>query len=117
MLMRLRRDGEVVGLVPLMARRATLRLGVRATMLAPLSESYNTHSDLLLRDTDDDTIRAFVSGLIAVGVQWDSFTMARLLEESPLAASLQRVLRTEACRYSLQGWGTRLCAAPAACLR
>jgi CelD/BcsL family acetyltransferase involved in cellulose biosynthesis len=102
LLMCLRRGAEVVGLVPLVARKATLRMGVRATVLAPLSEYYNTHSDLLLADTDEETVDAFVAGLNSLGVAWDSFSMARLLEQSPIAASLQRVLKTRACRHSIR---------------
>jgi len=101
-LMCLRRGAEVVGLVPLVARKATLRMGVRATVLAPLSESYNTHSDLLLANTDEETVGAFLAGLSSLDVAWDSFSMARLLEESPIAASLQRVLKAHAWRHSMR---------------
>ena len=101
-LMCLRRRAEVVGLVPLVARKSTLRMGVRATVRSPLSESCNTHSDLLLANTDDETVGAFLAGLGSLGVAWDRFSMARLFEMSPIAASLQRVAKAHAWRYSMR---------------
>ena len=62
LLLRLHRQGAVVGLVPLVIRTVPL-LGWHIRMLMPVSEDYNTHSDLLLRDTAPDVIRAFVAAL------------------------------------------------------
>jgi CelD/BcsL family acetyltransferase involved in cellulose biosynthesis len=98
-LMRLRRAGVVVGLVPLIARRAPLRMGLRMTVLTPLSETYNTHSDLLLTDTNADTVSAFVRGLLAIGARWDSFSMGRLMEHSPLTTTLRETLNAQRSHY------------------
>jgi CelD/BcsL family acetyltransferase involved in cellulose biosynthesis len=92
LLMRLRRHGEVVGYVPLVARTVPL-LGWRIQMLQPLSEDSNTHSDLLLRDTDDATLTAVVSALLQLDIRWDCFRMGRLLDHTPLAIGLESALR------------------------
>jgi len=87
----LRRGDALEAIVPLVARAEAV-LGRRVTLLTPLSEQYNTHSDLLLRANDVDTIRAFVSALFRLDVSWDCFRMARLLDGGPLATMLEHCL-------------------------
>jgi CelD/BcsL family acetyltransferase involved in cellulose biosynthesis len=90
-LLSLKSRGRLVGLVPLLAR--TFRLfGCDVVLLAPLSEDYNTHSDLLLRHDSPEVVRAFVAALFRLNVSWDCFRMARLLEGSPVATLLERCL-------------------------
>lgn len=89
----LHRDRRLHGLVPLVVRSVPL-LGQPVTMLAPLSEEYNTHSDLLLRSTDADTMSAFLRALFELETHWDYFRMARLLEEGQTAAGLRAALAT-----------------------
>lgn len=87
-LLRLRRDDQIVGVVPLLAREASL-FGRRVRLLLPLSEIYNTHSDLLV-ESADDVLAALVGGLARLGTEWDCFRMSRLLGDTPLVAALQR---------------------------
>ncbi len=97
-LIRLFRDEALVGVVPLVAR-ATRLVGRPVTILGPLSEEYNTHSDLLLRELDDHIVTAFVDALFDLDVSWDCFRMSRMLEENPLGPSLQRALRARGALY------------------
>jgi len=91
-LVRLERDAKLVGFVPLVLR--TLRvMGRPIRLLAPLSEDYNTHSDLLLSAFDDDILQAVVSTLFDLDADWDCFRMARLLETNPLVQGLCGVLK------------------------
>ena len=92
-LIKLYRDGRLHGLVPLVVRSVPL-LGQPVTMLAPLSEEYNTHSDLLLRSIDAGTMSAFLRALFELEIPWDYFRMARLLEEGETAAGLRAAVAT-----------------------
>ena len=90
-LVTLRRDGVAVGFVPLVARQVPL-FGQRVTLLMPISEDYNTHSDLLLADPAEEIVDAFIKALFEIKAPWDCFRMARLLEDSPLSQRLRRCL-------------------------
>ena len=90
-LVRLERDGALVGIIPLVLRSFAV-MGQNISLLAPLSEDYNTHSDLLLQSLDDDSVQAVVSTLFTLKADWDCFRMARLLAENPLVPALQRSL-------------------------
>ncbi len=90
-LVQLRRDGRLIGLVPLVRREVRL-LGQRVGLLTPLTEDYNTHSDLLLASLDAGTASALVSGLFRSGDDWDCFRMARLLADNPLVTALESAL-------------------------
>jgi CelD/BcsL family acetyltransferase involved in cellulose biosynthesis len=93
LVLQLRRGDTLVGIVPLI-RRVMKVMGQRVGLLLPLSEQYNTHSDLLLASPDDESVSALVGALFRLDVGWDCFRMARLLEENPLVPVLRRALDT-----------------------
>ncbi len=101
LLLRLHRQGAVVGLVPLVIRTVPL-LGWHIRMLMPVSEDYNTHSDLLLRDTAPDVIRAFVAALLDLEIPWDCWRLGRLLEGGALALGLEDALAAEGLPHVLR---------------
>jgi CelD/BcsL family acetyltransferase involved in cellulose biosynthesis len=82
-LVRLTRGRELVGLVPLTTRRVSM-LGYPVTVLSPLSEHYNTHSDVLVRELNADAVSAVVSAVYSIDLRWDLFRMSNLLEGHPL---------------------------------
>jgi CelD/BcsL family acetyltransferase involved in cellulose biosynthesis len=82
-LLRVSRGGKVEGFVPLFTRRMSV-LGYPVTVLSPLSEHYNTHSDLLIRNLDAESVSAFVSALQALDRRWDLFRVSNLLDGHPL---------------------------------
>ncbi len=90
-LIRLEREGELIGVLPLVRRQVRL-LGRRLSLLMPITEEYNTHSDILLAAADADAVDAIVQGLIGIGASWDCFRMARLLDENPLLPLFRRAL-------------------------
>lgn len=95
------RGSRLVGVVPLVAR--TLRvMGQRVNLLTPLSEQYNTHSDLLLDDPGDEAVSVLVAALLALDVRWDCFRMARLLAENPLVPALCRALDRAGCAHAVR---------------
>ncbi len=85
------RDGTLAGVVPLILRTHRL-MGQRIRLLAPLSEPYNTHSDLLLASHDEDVVSALVAAIGNIDAEWDCFRMARLLEENPVGSALRRAI-------------------------
>jgi CelD/BcsL family acetyltransferase involved in cellulose biosynthesis len=99
LLVELRRGSTLIGILPLVRRVLTV-LGQRVRLLAPLSEEYNTHSDVLLASADDESASALVAALVGLDERWDCFRMARLLRENPLVAPLRRAFDAAGC---LQG--------------
>lgn len=101
LLMRLSRAGHDIGFVPLLRKTSTV-FGQTLVTLAPISELYNTHSDLLLSETDEGVVDAFVSELFRLRARWDRLRMAKLLEDSPLLGLLERSLRRRRAVFHLQ---------------
>ncbi len=100
-LVQLTRNGDLVGVVPLVVRAYGL-LGRPFRILRPLSEDSNTHSDLLLDTDDPEVLEALVSALLKLPVRWDCFRMARLLESDPRVESLGRQLANKGCATRLR---------------
>ncbi|HET7217102.1 MAG TPA: GNAT family N-acetyltransferase [Vicinamibacterales bacterium] len=82
-LLRLTRDGAAAGLIPLTARRMPV-MGYPVVVLGPLSEHYNTHSDLLVHDLDEETVAALAAALAQLDLRWDIFRMSTLLDDHAL---------------------------------
>jgi CelD/BcsL family acetyltransferase involved in cellulose biosynthesis len=85
----LRRDRQVIGLVPLVTTREPVA-GVSFATLAPLMERYRTHSDLLIHPRDDGSIAALVGALRGLTPRWDIFRMVQVLDANPLLELLER---------------------------
>ena len=84
---RLERGGRAIGFVPLLARPIRV-LRQRCIRLTPISEIFNTHSDLLLLESSTQAIDALLDALRRLDVRWDWFRMSRLLEENPIGPQL-----------------------------
>lgn len=93
-LLRARKGTETTGFLPLVARRVR-PFGKSAVLLAPLSERYNTHSDILARRSDGATVRALLSALYSLDIRWDIFRMARVLEMHPAVHAAAECMRAE----------------------
>ena len=93
----LRRDGTLVGVLPLIARTYH-----SFRHLTPLAEEHNTHSDWLIAEASSEVAEAFVHGLIAVGIDWDRFRMSRVLEQNPLLPHVVAALRRRHIRFLLR---------------
>lgn len=100
-LLRVDREGTLAGLVPLVLRRFKV-MGQQIALLTPLSEDYNTHSDLLLASTDEAVVEAVVSSLFTLTARWDCFRMARLLDANPLLPVLRKALMARHCSHSVR---------------
>lgn len=83
------RDGtDAVAIVPLLLRRERLVGPLQVRTVSPLSEAYNTHSDLLRADGRPGIIAALFSALRNMPEHWDVLRLGRLLESGSLAAQL-----------------------------
>jgi CelD/BcsL family acetyltransferase involved in cellulose biosynthesis len=99
----LRRAGRIAGLVPMLTSRERL-LGRPVTILQPIQEKYNTHSDLLFEDDGAELVGAWLDAIRSRQVAWDLLRMSRLLEHGAFAASLAGELerRRARCRWRLE---------------
>jgi CelD/BcsL family acetyltransferase involved in cellulose biosynthesis len=88
-IVQIRREKELVGVVPLYVR-ATRVLRQRHFVMRPLAELKNTHSDLLFSDTSADTMAAFLGALRLTGCRWDSLRLSKLLEGHALTPLLEQ---------------------------
>ncbi len=84
----LRRDGHVVGLVPMMTRRERLA-GLSVTVLQLVEDQYSTHSDLLFAPDAGDLVGAWLDAIRGPRAgAWDVLQIPRLLEHSSLIGAL-----------------------------
>lgn len=85
------KDGsKICGIMPMVASRNAVG-GMSLVTIAPISERYNTHVDLLLEDCDTRYVQAFVDALFLLPFRWDFFRMTHLLEDAPIAKALETV--------------------------
>ena len=79
------RASETVALLPLVLRSMRV-FGCPVRVLCPLSDSYNTHGDVLANSLDGATVRALLAGLHQLPLQWDTFRMSNILESHETGA-------------------------------
>ena len=82
----LRRDDEIVGLVPMMSIAERV-LGFRVVTLQTVQELYNTHGGLLLDAGDRELVGAWLRAATSATTRWDLLRLSRLLEGEPLVES------------------------------
>jgi CelD/BcsL family acetyltransferase involved in cellulose biosynthesis len=84
----------IAGLVPLYVKE-TKRQGMSLLTLSPVAEHFNTHSDLLLRDSSAELTEAFLKAVLSVRVKWDVFRINRFVIGHPLLQSLEYALKNK----------------------
>jgi CelD/BcsL family acetyltransferase involved in cellulose biosynthesis len=95
------RGGEVAGIVPMMTVTERL-LGRSVVTLQPIHELYKTHGDLLLAESTDELVNAWLDSLRRLPVHWDLLRMSRILESDPLIVSLGSALQTQRLNFRLR---------------
>lgn len=88
----LKRFTTVIGIVPVILRPLKY-LGQTFITAFPVSELFNTHSDLLIEDVSEPVLTAVTDALYGSGLRWDVFRVTRLLEARPLGALWCAILR------------------------
>ncbi len=94
----LRDSTELFGIVPLCIRK-TKKYGIPKLTLFPTSEYFNTHSDILLRNSSDEIIEVLLKALISLKTRWDVFSLGRFIESSPI---LERIAYALKNKFSLK---------------
>lgn len=87
-LMQVHRGDTLVGCLPLVTRTRSVA-GRRIAMLTPVSEVYNTHGSVLVRDFNHASAYALVAALLRLDARWDAFRISKVLENSGLPGLLQ----------------------------
>lgn len=88
----IRDSTELLGIVPLCIRK-TRKYGLPKLTLFPTSEYFNTHSDMLLRNSSDELIEVLLKALISLKSRWDVFSMGRFIESSPILERIAYALK------------------------
>lgn len=96
----LRDSTGLAGLVPLYVKEIK-KSGATLLTLCPVSEHFNTHSDLLIKEPSNDLAATFLKAVFSLSVKWDVFRMNRFVDGQPLLSSLEAFLRNNS-RYKYQ---------------
>ena len=86
-------DNRKIGFLPLIASQSRF-LGQNLISLSPLSERYDTHTDILFHGEFQDCLAALLQTLRSTAIRWDIFRMGRLLEHQPLLENLETQLQS-----------------------
>lgn len=76
-LLEIANESALLGLAPMLLRRTSV-LGVTVAGLMPLSEQYNTHSELLAGRVESGVVSDVLEKLVALETRWDYFRMSRV---------------------------------------
>jgi CelD/BcsL family acetyltransferase involved in cellulose biosynthesis len=83
----LKDDDTPVGILPFIIREIS-KGGIGFRVLMPISELYNTHSDLLIRDYSAEIVQLLLTSLLSLKEKWDIFRMSHMLENHPFLLTL-----------------------------
>jgi CelD/BcsL family acetyltransferase involved in cellulose biosynthesis len=98
----LRDSTEILGLVPIVIRRIKKR-GVSLLTVFPLSEYFNTHSDLLLKKPTKELLEVLFKALFSLKYQWDVFRINRFVETNPVLGLIEYNLKNNfPCKYDIR---------------
>jgi CelD/BcsL family acetyltransferase involved in cellulose biosynthesis len=96
----LKNSQEIVGIIPVVISK-TKKYGVSLLNLFPISEYYNTHSDLLLKEPTQEMVKGFVEALFSLSCEWDTLRISRFIETNPLLESFERHLGQTGINYEI----------------
>lgn len=97
----LKQSNLIIGFLPLVICRKTI-FGISIKEIFPISEKYNTHSDILITYLSDDVIKAIFLAISSLKVRWDIFRMNRLIETNPIVAYFEKYLNTTPISYTIR---------------
>jgi len=79
----LRDANGILGIVPLCIKEVK-KYGLLLLTLLPISEYFNTHSDLLLTNSSEELVEVLLKALFNLKNKWDVFRINRFVENNPL---------------------------------
>lgn len=89
---------EIVGIVPLIIRE-TKKKGFTLKNIFPISEIYNTHSDLLIIKKNDEYLDVFFQALFKLKYNWHVFRMMRIIENNYIIDKFESNLKRQKRHY------------------
>jgi len=96
-----RNHSRVIGIIPLVSRRMK-RYGIPITYVFPLDELFNTHSDLLINDKNQELIQLFILTLFKLKYKWDVFKIGRFVEGNPALDAVERTLNQSSYNFEVR---------------
>jgi len=100
-LMVLRKSEEIFGILPLILRE-TKKYGQSIRNLFPISEYYNTHSDILLKYPSGESTQEIINSLFNLKYKWDIFRIGRFVETNPIIECIETNLKNNSIRYKIK---------------
>lgn len=88
----LKNSDQIIGIIPLVLSRSK-KYGLSILNLFPISEYYNTHSDLLIKEIEINLIKTFLRAIFDIKPKWDIFRINRLIEDHPFLNLLESYLK------------------------
>jgi CelD/BcsL family acetyltransferase involved in cellulose biosynthesis len=96
----LRNSHEVFGIVPLVI--VTVRkYGLSYITAMPISEYYNTHSDLLLMHAKEELADVLLKAIFSLKDKWDIFRIQRFADSSARLEMIERQLEKSTLKYEV----------------
>jgi len=92
---------DILALIPLIIREKK-KFGIVISNIFPISEIYNTHSDILTSTVTPEIIQTFLTGLFSLTKKWDFFSMDHITENNPLLICLDECLSNISVQYDLK---------------
>ncbi len=89
---------EVISIVPIIIS-SQKKFGLSFTYMFPISEYYNTHSDILLKELYGEFIEVFIKAIFQLKPKWDIFSMRRLIESNPIIENIESILKKCSVKY------------------
>lgn len=97
----LENNNEAIGFVPVIIKEDRF-LGKTLATLSPVSELYNTHSDMLVTEYSDELITALLGALLKLPCKWDLIRITRFLDDHPLLTHFINSLTTLGIHYRIR---------------
>jgi CelD/BcsL family acetyltransferase involved in cellulose biosynthesis len=91
----LRDSSGILGILPLCIKEAR-KFGLSVLTLIPISEYFNTHSDILLTSSSEEVIEALLKVLSGLKYKWDIFRINRFIETNPVLDRIIESLKNRA---------------------
>lgn len=97
----LKDTNNILGCVPLIIRKKK-KFGVLFLNLFPLSEIYNTHSDILFNKASCECFEVFLEALFNLPQRWDVLRMNRIIENNPFIKCIECSLKNKSIKYQIR---------------
>ena len=91
-IIRLSDNKHTICFLPMVATTEKL-LGMPLLTIYPISERYNTHSDIIGSLNSTDLVTALITELNNLPIKWDVFRITRLLEDNPFLNSMEHTVK------------------------